>query len=811
MAKNYSLLFLLLSQFIFAQIRFSVVDAESREPLTDVQVSCEGKPLGRTDRQGIFKNSGTCNRITVKKSGFEEKSFHPQGVSLIMLNSTRDKSEIQEVIVKDESDPRAIRVLDEYLRRYETNSPKSLPAYRFSGYSKIAIDLAQDSLSVFTQHATARRDSLAKTMDAPDKNGKPKTKDQKKEVENEIAFLNAELQSGLFLWEKVQDFRFSQKLGEKIVIQDSRTSGLKNPIYEFIAVNLSNLNRIPRQVAEDNRYRYRFFLADTLQIEGRDTFVINFRELENKNSNRQRRFTGKIYIDKDTYGLRMIESTSKKANEGDVKSVWTLRQNKWFLLNEDIRTRVGKQNFPLDSIPGQKREKIKFGNYLKIKNRFYDFDEAPNFKPQDFTGYTYAVEKSDGSLLDRLRKDSLSTREMNTYSSIDSLAGKLGVEKKIGLLTSALRGRLRLGAVDVNPGKIFDYNKYEGIRLGIGLKANERFSAKFSPDGYVGYGFQDHHWKFGLGLDTKLSTQKNSILRVEYVRDVAPFGKFSRDLWPGTLVLKDLISYARNGNFYHLRGGAVSWENDLSNSLTVKLAAKAYHEFSDFDYTYQNLTPDFHDISLKASFMWAPKDRNIMTPQGKYTVESAYPKMFLSVEKGLKVFGGDLDYLRAEALLVHRFRGRLGSTSVQLYGGISTGKVPLWKNFEIAGATAQGFNFRQHISLESNLLFYTMPSAEFYATSFAATHLGHTLPFQFKLGKMPSRITLNYAAAYGTFKNREDHNLIFSAPDKLYQEGGLTWNNFFGTALDVGVHYRFGGYHQPKFAENMGFSIGLGF
>lgn len=51
--------------------------------------------------------------------------------------------------------------------------------------------------------------------------------------------------SKLFLWERAMQFLYSKKYGEKTNILDNRISGLKNPVYEMLALR-SNRDKIPR-------------------------------------------------------------------------------------------------------------------------------------------------------------------------------------------------------------------------------------------------------------------------------------------------------------------------------------------------------------------------------------------------------------------------------------------------------------------------------------------------------------------------------------------------------------------------------------
>ena len=87
-------------------------------------------------------------------------------------------------------------------------------------------------------------------------------------------------------------------------------------------VNISYLNSIPRQIKPENRDVYRYYLNDTIEIDGRKTYVIKFKEITNKQKQNPRKFNGKIYVDAENYALKKLESTSKKINEGNGTVIW---------------------------------------------------------------------------------------------------------------------------------------------------------------------------------------------------------------------------------------------------------------------------------------------------------------------------------------------------------------------------------------------------------------------------------------------------------------------------------------------------------
>ncbi|STD03726.1 hypothetical protein [Chryseobacterium carnipullorum] len=133
---------------------------------------------------------------------------------------------------------------------FRENSPKSLGSYSFKSYEKISLDIDQDSITQFNQF-----------FNTPDFLKKKREKDSLSTISAKQIFSK----SKLFLWERAQEFLYSKQYGEKINILDNRISGLKQPIYEMIAVQQSNRDKIPNQIKQENRGLYRFFFRIPLR------------------------------------------------------------------------------------------------------------------------------------------------------------------------------------------------------------------------------------------------------------------------------------------------------------------------------------------------------------------------------------------------------------------------------------------------------------------------------------------------------------------------------------------------------------------
>ncbi|MDN3694127.1 hypothetical protein QWZ06_18515 [Chryseobacterium tructae] len=791
-----------------------VFNKSNKQPIPNAGVYCDDNLLGKTSQEGVLSFKTKCKKVEILASNFEDVLVDVKVSMEIPMQPLSEKREnIERIIITDKSDPRALKILDEVNRKAKENSPKSLDSYNFKSYTKFSIDVDKDSIDTFKNFLAIRKDSLSKV----DKSGFKQKESEKKDSLINEDFLNASQESQMFLWEKASEYKFSKKYGEKTNIINNRMSGFKSPIYEALAINISNLDKTPRQLRPENRKLFHFYLSDTLQIEGRKTYVIKFKEITDKKKQNPRKFNGKIYIDAESFALKKFESVNKKQNEGNIVSVWKPINNKWFLDYEDIKLKMGDQTFNTskkDSLkPGEKIKynKKRFGNYLYVKNRFFDFELNEAQKASEFRGYSLEMKNPDGSLMQKYRTDSLTSRESSTYTKIDSFVEKHDFEKKLNFLTQLMRGNLRYKMIDFDFTKFISYDQYQGIRLGAGIKLNEKFSKTFSPDGYFGYGFKDHHWKYGLGLDMKLSDKRTSVFRIDYVDDVFAAGRFNNNMWDAMMKFSDINLDLHNASFYKNQKWGASFLYDISNSLSMKVAVNKEKQEALFDYQYKNLGHRFDNTSATLSLKFAPNDKNIMTPSGKYTYEKGFPQVFMNYEQGLKTLGGDLEYQRLDLLLIHQFRSKLGYTNVKLFGGISSGTAPIWKNFEIAGQTDNNADkWSSKISTPTNLGFATMPAGTFFTDKFVAFHVSQYLPFRFKtFGNRYSNIEIEYQSAIGDFKNRGDHQFNFQVLDHYYQEVGLIWNRFLGRNFGVGFSYRLGYYQTSQFKDNFGIQFRL--
>jgi hypothetical protein len=698
---------------------------------------------------------------------------------------------IEGVVIEDKSDPRALEILKKVNQLFRENSPKTLDSYAYKSYEKISLDIDEDSITQFNQFF--------------EETGMFKKKREKDSLNN-ISARKIFSKSKLFLWERAQEFLYSKKYGEKINILDNRISGLKQPIYEMIALQQSNRDKLPAQLKQENRGLYRFFLTNTITMDGRKNFVIRFREVNYKKADKKRKYNGAIYVDTETYGIKKIENFSKNKNDGIITSTWIFFNNKWFLADETVKLKMSNMAMEEDDKehPEEKHEKKNkqsFGTYAFLTSKYFDYKSPIENDQKDFKGYTFSVKNLGGKTLDQYRTDPLSEREKNTYTTIDSLGKIYNIDTKARVLTGLLNGQIRVGAVDFAVDEIANFNSYEGFRLGLKAKLNETFNPYFSPDYYFAYGFKDDKLKYGIGLDIKTTLDKNSFFRLDYIDDVTASGEFYRRLWNFKMRMANFGNNLNNDRYYHFKSVSMSYLNDVTNGLTLVFAARRNVEEAMFDYSFRDRGPAFDNFNTLFTLKYSPNSTNIMTPQGKSLIDQKYPELYFNYEQSYKTFGGDFNYTRFDALFVHNFKTRFGTTGFRLYGGMVFGDAPIWKNFTMNGLASprRDFNF----NLTSFLGFATLEGGKYYSDRFVAYYFTHKVPFYFKsFGQNISSFDFVLRGTIGDMTHPEYHQFRFRPLNHLYQEVGLEWNNFLSSYFNLGLFYRVGYYTTPNFMQN---------
>lgn len=740
-----------------------------------------------------------CEVFEVSHEGYYSKTVDFSDKKVVLEPLSLDKeSLIDSVEILDQSDPRALALLKEVEEKYKQNSPSSLDSYRYVAYEKLSLDFAPDSLATFQKYVKALGDKVESEPDLSP------SKKQKKDSLRAYQFRKFIAGSNGFLWERATKYQYNTRYGKKTTVLDSKVSGLTEPNYQLLSLG-TKPEEMPRILRKENRNLYRFFLSDTLQWNGRETLVIHYSQRGDKTHSGRPQFSGRLLIDEQMRALVKVESQDRDDSEGWIQEEWQLLEGKWFPKSKTRYARL--TSFKLDP-KVMESEAARLGYFATHETSFLSPEANIDLDPKEMKGYELEVENYGGKTLDSYRTSPLTKREESAYEQIDSLSQKHRLEQRANLLSSIARGRIRLGAVDLLPSRMLKLNHYEGLRLGVVLKLNEKVHPYISPDAYLAYGFKDKEFKYGAGVDVRTSLSWHSVFRLEYYKEALVGGLFSEDLWNFRMRLMNSGVNLANENYISSEGFKLSYERDLGKDFTARLALKKEENEALFDYSFKGETKAFEESSLIFTLKYAPQTHAAMAPYGRYTYQTGYPELYLNYERGLNGLNGESDFHRLDFLFTHSARSLIGKTGIRLYGGKLWGEVPIWHHFQMNGLARNKDELK--FGLSSYLGFATMPAGKYYSDQFVGYYLTQELPWYFKsFGKNTSSIDILYRGAVGSMKDPLLHGFQFDTLDKLYQEVGLEWNNFLSTRFNLGFFYRVGPYQTSSFKDNFALQLKL--
>lgn len=687
--------------------------------------------------------------------------------------------ELDTLSINSKKDKKVFAIINKAISNFDNNAPLSLEKYHYKSYDKFSVDT--DSLLL-------------------DKYKEKYLNDKKEQIKSlkRNSFKNTLNKSKLILWERISTFNYSKRLGEKIIITDNKLSGTSVPINEMFVIQ-TNRNKITEILDENYEKLHQFKLLDSINIQGRNTYLIyyNYTALKKKQG-----YKGIIQIDAKTFGIRKIEYISLPDNKNFYSASYSFQFGKWFLENEHTRIKI--YNIKLN------RKKDIFPVYAYISSKFYDFKIPSQENAENFRGYAYKIENTDGSLIQLQRKSRLSLREEETYKQLDSLGEKYNFNGKTHFVNGLINGVFRFGKIDMDPMEIFNFNDYEGIRVGGAIKTNSRLNPYFSPDLKIAYGSKDKEYKYEIGIDLRMRLDINSTIRISVYDEVRPSGEFSRKLWSFKMRTMNFLNNMNNNRYHRFQGYSLSLKQDIANDISFLISLKRDREFSLFDFMDSGDFSHLNNFQSAVTLKYSPNTTNVMTSDGKSIVGQGYPEIYLNWEQGYQILGGNLSYGRFDFLYMNRVRSFMGTSNIKLYGGIISGRSTLWHLFTINGLASS--EDKLNFSLTSFLGFATLQGGQYYNDRFGALYITHKILWYFKsFGRNTSSFDIVYRGSIGNLSHHQVYEYPIKKIDNYYQEIGIEWTNFLSSKFSLGIFYKIGHYNSSSFKNDFGFQFKLDF
>ncbi|SDX71203.1 CarboxypepD_reg-like domain-containing protein [Lutibacter oricola] len=819
--------FLIVPILVISQnkIQGIVIDSENHNPLpyASVITNTNSGTLTNTKGKFIIESSSTISAIEVSYVGYKSVKIDITNKDKFVKIKLKPSVEnLNEVLITAKENPALQLIRNTIENKSKNNIEKSLATFKFNAYNKVLV--------------TANPDSISNKIDSIYvlKEGK---KTFKKLDSTNFKFKKEIDVQHLFISEKVSEFKFQKGKKKKETILASRMAGLKQPLYEILALTFQDFSfynefysiagtKYINPIATNALKHYNYKILDTTKIQNKKTYVVYFKP-KPKDEKNILGIEGLLYLDTETFaitkGIAELKGVVNVKAEQDY--IYKQAYKTWFPSNQNIVLKKGNNskkmllfggavkfssNKPNDSIikpKGKKPEDITYfiskttnsnieiNTTVKVKNSAstLEFNEDAHKKPTEFWN-TY-------------RTDSITKRGITTYYKLDSIAEEEGIDKKINLARHILKGEYPTKYLNLNLGKIINLNNYEGLRLGFGGATNRNFSTKFRIESYAAYGTKDNKFKYSFGGAVRLNKDYNTWFGANYTNDISEAASLN--------FISKNTSFSpvnpRNLNiskFYNYKTIKGYLTHDIQPNLEAKLQFSTGKYKPLFDYQYVSGDKNLNEYNLTTAaigIQYNPKNEYMNSPIGKLTIKNEYPQITFQATKSIKnMLDSDFGFTQFNLRIFHKIkRLRKATTSILLEGGIVFGDAPITHLYNTTPNYTQKNPWFNRITFAGKNSFETMGYNEFISDRFSALHIKHQLkPFKITK-KFHPQVTLVTRTALGTIDNIAYHkNITFKSLKKGYFESGIELNELF-KGLGFSTFYRYGPNQNLKVSDNL--------
>ena len=816
--------FLAISQH---KIQGIVIDSKTKQPLPFASIVTNTNFGTLTDIDGEFhiKAKNSFSQITISYVGYQpitiSISSEDKFISIKLKTSIEN---LNEVLITAKENPALQIIRNAIKNKPKNNIEKSLNSFKFNSYNKILVTANPDSINGKVDSVFVIKQGLKKFKKLDSSNYK-----FKKEINKQH----------LYISEKISEFQFQKGKKKKEVILASRMAGLKQPIYELLAITFQDFSfyndvytvagtKYTNPIANNAIKQYNYKILDTISTKNGNSILIYFKPKEKKEF---LGIEGVLYIDTQSYAI--TKAIAELKGVVNIKAVQNYSYIKkyatWFPDNMNVILKKGDNNENISLFGGT----IKFSKSKKN-------DSIVNTRKNNPGDITYFISKSINSNIEinipiivkksastmqfnddannqkevfwnKYRSDSLTNRGKKTYLVLDSLAKEEGVERKINLARNILKGYYPTKYINLDLGKIINLNNYEGLRVGFGGVTNSNFSSKFKIESYIAFGTKDKDFKYSFGASTRFNKETNTWFGANFTNDIKEAAALD--------FIAENNSFSpinpRNLNiskFYNYKTASVYLKHDIQPNLEAKLQFSAGDYKPLFNYQFISTTKNLSEYKLTTATLglqYNPKSEYMNSPLGKLTIKNKFPQFTFQLTKSIdNLLESNFDFTQINFRVLHKIkRLRKATTHILAEGGIVFGDTPISHLYNSTPNYTFKSPWRKRVTLAGKNSFETMGYNEFISDRFVAIHLKHEIK-SFKITtKFKPQLTLVTRAAIGDIDNAEYHNgLDFKSLKKGYIESGLELNSLF-KGFGLSAFYRYGAYKNPDWSDNLALKL----
>ncbi len=794
-----------------------IFDAKTHKPLAFANVYTDKNTGTTADFDGKFKMliPENIQNINISYIGYASQK--------IKLNSNKkyykiylkpSTEQLNEVVLSTKVENPALKIIRNVVKHKKNNDySKKLKKFGFTKYYKFLVTVNRKALNCALDSVrNPKKDNAFVRVDST-------MFDFCKETKN----------NDLYLIENITKVNGNNgKIYNKVIA--SKMAGFKNPIYEFLQLQMSNQNvyndyykflmkSYLSPLSKISAKQYKYKIIDTSKIQGRKVYKISYK------NTKKPLIIGDLYIDTKTYAIAKMTLNSYKQIE--LKTEYDFKYypqaDVWFPVNANTIIKKAEQKDDVNignavSIGFYIKDSLSHSNkqtpgdvmYAEITTKISEilFNKNNDFKSRYNIDIAPNATHQKEEVWRKYRK--ISARELNTYKYMDSVFKAEKIEEKMMPYRKLFTGYYPFHFFDFNVLHLLDYNQYEGFRLQIGGKTNEKLSNKFYINSYVAYGFRDKALKYGGGFHYKLHHATQTYLDFSYTKDLDKSSSFM-DFHTDTQQFTS-ISHLADANFVNHKKFDFGFRTLLTPKFSINI--NVYQSINDtkFDAPYHRGRIEFKNydvIGLKTKLIWEPRSKYMLTDFGRRRIENAYPKFLLGFETNFPSFQTDKSkFMKFETQSIFRktyinkdFTDLAVNLGMSLYNpNINQLYQP---DFNSVGDPI----YRKNFNISGLYKFESVKDFEFLNNFLITAHLSHRIN-HIKLGKkhhFDMRFTT--AVAYGLAFDSNKYTGVTDLRKGLY-ESGIEFYKLLKN-MGVGVYYRYGAYASPESIKNLSVRLTL--
>lgn len=768
----------------------TLIDSVHNEPVAFAAiVNASNQIIATSSIEGkAFISPGEGEKITIKCTGYKNYSYRfSSNITTIYLQP--DTYFLNDITVLSGPNP-AHRLIDLAVKNRDKNNPEKNVRFSYNAYNKLVFTTNQDSLEKESKNHPLSDSSFHKMKN----------------------FFDTQ---HLFITESVTEKNNipPSKSSEKIIA--NRVSGFQNPLFSILAtefqsfgyykdeiklMGISHLNPI-----SNNSYsHYKFRLTDT-SFDGKDTlFTITF---EPKSGKSFKGLQGSLVIHTDSYALKSIKARPVRFDGFNIyinQLYEKIENRQWFPVQLNARI-VMPENVSFSGLN-------LYGENKGLITNIKFLDESKKVKTDEIElEITSATKDSSINRLKPFSQLLYDEKDEPTYKVIDSLGKEAKFDKKFGNLTQIMTGKIPIGPVSADLKHLFNYNHYEGYRLGMGLVTNHKVSKRHHIGGYVAYGFKDKAIKYGGDLRILFYPRKQTELTVNYKNDLfeaagpvdymEPFTFLS----PVSLRKLYLRKFDKQEIWQAMIGSRLLKHFHLKSFLNYQLRNPLY------DYEYQTpstsniyFSPSNYEISeIGGIVRFAFREKFILADNNLISKGTNWPVIHFKYTQSFNQFvENSYDFHRFDIKMDKSIKIRkFGTFAMQIHYGKINGNVPYsYLNSFIASM--------EKFVLSVPNTFETMRVNEFLSDEYAMIFLSHNfLSNLFYNTKSQPQLELFSSFGWGRLNNVQGShvNMNYTVPEKGYFESGLRIHSLIKSQFSrfgICLAYRYGPYANEKLSDN---------